>query len=100
MPNCFAMTRIGESEYVGLAEVDNAARKHFGAPEDAEHWYLDWYNWMGLMFACGESFDGIRKNIRKHSEKDATESAAAVAEMALIDYLEKNYTVESWYQHK
>lgn len=86
MPNCFTLTKkdIPNAKPAQFQHIDDAMREHFGAPANAEEWYMDWYNSVGLGLAMGNSFEKLREII-----PDLT---------PVIDYLDANYTADSWYQ--
>jgi hypothetical protein len=81
---------LKEGKPVKLPDVDNAMRDHFGAPPDAENWYCNWVNSIGLLFALGHGFDQIRASF----DDDDTESRD------IVDWIQANYNVDCWYQSK
>jgi len=89
MPNCFQLTKKGESEPSKLEEIDNELWLKFegSIPEPNDRWWANWYNIVGLPLACGKSFNEI-----------ALEAEGELLEA--INYLDKNYEVRSWYSHR
>lgn len=59
MPNCFTLTKKGETELSRFADIDDEMRKDFGAPPDTRSYFYNWYDHIGLYLACGWSFDRI-----------------------------------------
>ena len=86
MPNCFMLMKNGKP--VNLRDVDDAMREHFGAPPDDENWYCNWYNSIGILFSLGRTFEQIKEVF----DEDDTETRG------IIDWIEANYTVDSWYE--
>jgi len=63
MPNCFSLTRKGESKPCELQQVDEQIREHFKAPPDPVNWFRNWYNTLGMDFAFGKSPESIQKEV-------------------------------------
>ena len=93
MPSCFALTKKGQSERASLSEVDDRMREHFGAEPDSVKFYCGWYGYIGLSLAMGRTFNQIRDMLTKYNGDSS-------GPRAIVDWLDANYTVESWYQHK
>jgi len=94
MPNCFNLTRIGESEPTKLQTIDDMMRAHFGAPADPVKWYLGWYNSVGFALAVGKRFSEIKKIYRDYvaeSHEPADEQMVKV-----IEWLEENFESNAW----
>ena len=85
MPNCFQLWR-GDSA-VPLSQIDDEMRLHFGAPSHPTDYYESWYDLVGSLLASGYSFDRVREVYA-----DAPELCA------VVDWLEKNFTVRHWYE--
>lgn len=92
MPNCFTLTRKSNLEAgpVKFVEIDAELCKHFNEPVDEVHWYLGWYDSIGLGLALGKSWDELRTWWK---EEDAAQM------LRIIDYLEENFTPNAWYQY-
>ena len=84
MPNCYALTKIGESKYTKLATVDDQMREYFDAPPNPDEWYKNWEMYLGLAFSLGKDFDDCRTIFPDLKD--------------VIDWIENNYTVTAWYQ--
>lgn len=85
MPNCFQLTRKGSDEATKLQEIDNELWLEFNGsiPEPNDKWYMNWYNTVGLMLACGKTFEQIKEEL--------SEDIGPV-----VDFLNHNYTARSW----
>lgn len=92
MPNCFNLTRIGESEPTPLVQIDDELCREVGhrEPDDSNQWFCNWYNSVGLALACGRSFDDLVEDY-----KDEPEIAKNI-----ISYLESNFIPKCWYESR
>ncbi len=98
MPNCFELTRKADGGYELLHDVDNKMREALGHPADPYNWLHWWYDVLGLSFACGKSFMELRS--RYAADTCPTTGWLSAEYVKIIDWLDANYTVTSWYQHK
>ena len=89
MPSCFQLTLRGESEPMNLIKVDEMICSHFNAPVDADKWYENWYNEIGLGLAMGRTWEQIKDTYSKWPEV-----------VAIADYLEATFTTNSWYERR
>lgn len=96
MPSCFQLTRKSTPDIgaILLAQIDNEMRAHFGVPADSSSWYHNWYNTIGFFLALGKSFDDLRKLFREPGWDHADEL------IKIVDWLDENFTVKSWYEVK
>jgi hypothetical protein len=85
MPNCFVLSRKGESAPTSLADVDNELREAFGEPPDDEQWLYGWYDKIGLALALGQNWDQIR-----------TAFNGCERLLKVVDYLEQRFDADSW----
>ena len=92
MPNCFQLTKKGEVEPSTLNSVDEAICEYVGAPVDEKKWYYNWYNILGLAYACGKSCEEVA---RITHEQDPGHKLDTVAR-----FIADNYETKSWYEHK
>ena len=65
MPQCYTLTRKGQTEPESRAKIDDEMCKHFGVTPDPKFWYMDWDNIVGFSLACGKTWDQIRENAKK-----------------------------------
>ena len=89
MPNCFSLTKNGESQPTQLQAVDDEMREFFGEPADSKCWLWGWYDVIGFSLACGRDWTWIREAFFEDPEL-----------VKVVDYLSVNYTADSWYQHR
>lgn len=83
MPAYFTLTKKGETEPSRFIDIDEALCAHFGITPDPVKYYRAWYDIEGLGLAMGMTWDKMRK-----INPDRTD---------IIDWLEDNYTTDSWY---
>jgi hypothetical protein len=95
MPNCYQLTA---KDFVGpcpraerLASIDEKICAYFGAEPHPVHWYQNWENNIGLLLACGRSWDEIRAICRDPENGEHGEALAKIA-----DFLEERYDVSAW----
>jgi hypothetical protein len=109
MPNYFSLTRKGEDGPAKLQDIDNELwQKVRGVEPDPKHWFMDWYNIIGLALACGKSLEEVRVILENQyreaivagADKTDADMKEHVWLMLACDYLEANFTSDSWYQHK
>jgi len=102
MPNCFQLTRRGETVPASLAQVDSAICQALELTWDPKHWAYGWYDYIGFKLASGRTFQQITDDIRAFIIKDRTKPDAA--EWLEIDYvllrinhfLLENYQSDCW----
>ena len=90
MPNCFTLTKKGETEPTSLNDVDTDLWIKFngGEPKGNTKWFARWYDFVGLGLSHGHSWD----KLRSYLDDDDPDN------LALINYLEETYEVKAWYQ--
>ena len=91
MPACYQLALKTEPKSfipVTLQSVDEAMCKHFNMPCDEKLWFRNWNNWLGFSLAVGRTFDQIRETFCDEGHWE------------VIDWIEKNYEVSSFYQSK
>jgi hypothetical protein len=95
MPNCYQLT---PKDFVGpcprpeaLASIDEKICAHFGAVPHEKYWYQNWENNIGMLLACGRSWDEIKVICRDPGNGEFGEQLAKIAE-----FLEERYTVSAW----
>ena len=84
MPNCFILTKKGESEPTSLVKVDEEICAAMNMLVDDKWWCCGWYDSIGLSIAIGKDWDWMRNHF------DSPET------MAIIDFLEENYVTDAW----
>jgi hypothetical protein len=88
MPNCFQLTRKGETEPTKLTVIDDFICNKLNEEPDPERWCRHWMDTLGLGFALGRTFDELRKAF---ADTDLIE---------VIDILEEHFLVNAWVQRK
>jgi hypothetical protein len=89
MPNCFSLTNKKTGQVAHLHDVDAEICKHFNIPCDPNYWAHDWYGVIGLLLACGKSFERIEQIV------EDTPELVTIAKL-----LDENYTSDAWYETK
>ena len=91
MPNCFTLTAIGDCEPSSLNKIDTELWDKFngGEPEGNDQWLWGWYDCIGLALACGKTLEDCVSLYKKGGDMHT-----------IAEYLQENFTVNSWYQHK
>jgi hypothetical protein len=92
MPNCFRLLDKQTGQAEKLAHVDDLICQHFGAIPDPVHYYLQWYDVIGLPLALGKSWDEIKTRVLDGVNDDRYRQ--------IVDWLAERYTPDAWYQHK
>lgn len=82
MPNCFTLTRKGETEPSKLSAVDDALCAHLGVEPDAEQYHASWVDLEGFALAMGRDWAWMRVNFPDRLD--------------IIGWLEENYIPDSW----
>ena len=101
MPNCFTLTRIGESKPTALQVIDNEMCKYFDAHTDPQYFYKGWYDYIGLLLAIGWDWTKIKHHLEGELLCATNPSAVGwfgdMLDMAL--WLEANFIPNAWYQY-
>ena len=66
-----------------FSTIDDKMCAHFNTPPDAVKYYFNWYNVIGLALSMGLTFDELRNELPEF--------------LAIIDFLDANYTVKAWH---
>jgi len=88
MPNCFRLTKKGETAASPLNQIDDEMCAHFGVVPDVKMYYHGWYDFIGFLIAVGKPLGSAE--LRKSCEDLSPEM------VAILDYLEANYTSDAW----
>jgi len=83
----FTLTRKGEKEPTTMQKVDEELCQLLNQPV-SDIWVIGWFNCVGLGLACGKTWSQLRE-IFEGSQY-----------ISVIDYLEKNFEVNTWYEPK
>jgi hypothetical protein len=96
MPNCFQLTRKGDSSPAKLQDIDRAICQNLDIPFSEDKWAANWYANIGLFLALGKSFNDI---IDLCWDINGYEAEHANLTLRIAAYLNDNYTSDAWYQH-
>ncbi len=98
MPNYFALIRIQdkdkpqeEQKYVPLEIVDEEICKALGKSVHPTEYYMGWYDSIGLMLACGKTFEEI-ESLANSWYPESEESPI----LDVIKFMKENYISSSW----
>lgn len=92
MPNCFELTRIGDTKASSLAHIDDCICQHFEVASDPELYHHGWYDFIGFLLAVGRSWDDIADACTHKATPWATHMRA------IVHYLRQHYTAEAWWE--
>ena len=93
MPAYFQLYPKNSDEPAKFADVDDKMRAHFNAPPDPDKYLCGWYDSIGMRLALGQSFDEIRAEWFSYNEAEGYDEL-----IDILDWLEANYTPNSWTQ--
>lgn len=93
MPNCFTLTKKGESKPSEFITIDVEICEHLGVPCDDIEWYLAWYDIIGFRLATGQTFDDIKIYFNGRLEEG---SDSASEYLRIVEFLSENYTANAW----
>ena len=88
MPNCFQLIDKETEEPAALVAVDVRMCHELGVDCHEINWYKNWKSVIGFPLSLGITLEKIKE------ETDDEEL------WNVVDWLEKTYTVESWYSPK
>jgi hypothetical protein len=91
VPNCFSLTRKGETEPMKLVKVDEAICQHFGWTPHMYRWAYNWYNIIGFEIACGKR---LGSQELRDWVADMPDSPEAL--LCILDFLEREFTDNAW----
>lgn len=95
MPNCFQLTRKGETQPSSLVKIDEEICGLVGQPVDARHYCFGWFDIIGFPLACGKSYSDIRQQFMEDGFENTFPEI-----LTILGYLEENYTPKAWYEPK
>lgn len=101
MPNCFSLTRLSSpgNGPVPLVQIDEEMCKHFNVKPDPVKYYAYWYDYVGFPLAMGKTFADIREQFKKDAKEQGPQEAAYWERLiAIVDWLDANFTVDAWVQ--
>ena len=96
MPNCFTLTRKGESKPANLQEIDDEMRQAFGEEPDADRWLWGWYDTIGYGLALGRDWAQLREQFAEDPDESERINTSRRRRLAVIDWLDEHYTPNAW----
>lgn len=101
MPNCFQLFRIGSEskEPESLNQIDRELCQVLGLEEHPTIYVGCWFDMIGRDIAMGGTFETIRDDYMvMRAEKPDDEHNVRFYDdlLKMLDYLEKNFTPNSW----
>lgn len=95
MPNCFQLTRKGDTHPSPLVLIDDLMCEHFGVDPDPVKYYYGWYDCIGFRLAMGKTFAEIIEQFNEYiAESRSSEYYVVMIEIA--KWLDANYTTDAW----
>lgn len=82
MPNCFTLTRVGETHPSTFARVDEELCRHFGEPVHETKYFAGWFDFEGMCIAMGRTPDQIIGYAPERAD--------------IIEYLRTYYIWDAW----
>ena len=99
MPHCFELTDKKTGRVTPLIEIDRRLCEGFNITPDPKKWYYNWYNYIGLLLATGQSFDMIRADLATDADLNPDDSWYRQMH-SIASWLDRNYTARAWYEFK
>lgn len=96
MPDCFTLTRKGESQPAGLQEIDDGMCIEFGEEPDEKRWLWGWYDTIGYGLALGRDWTQLREQFAEDPAESERTNMFRRRMLAVIDWLETHYTPNAW----
>ena len=90
MPNCFQLTRVGETEPTVLTALDEEICRHLGVEVHPRFWVEGWYDTIGFQIAMGSRLgsEELRERVRDYPVRGRLPE--------ILEYLERNFTSDAW----
>jgi len=89
MPNCFTLTKKGETKPSTFVKIDEELCEFFNVRPHETNWFRGWYNSIGLGLAMGYSWDKMREMFKDNPKL-----------LEIVNFLAKNYDSSAWYETK
>jgi len=86
MPNCFTLTRKGETEPTALITLDEELCRQLGTEPHPKYYVESWYDLFGFALACGIPLDDARMD----------EMADGANKRTILAYLRAHFTADCW----
>jgi hypothetical protein len=85
-----------EAGPVKFSQIDEEMCRHFEQPVDEKRYLGGWYDSIGFRLALGKSFEQIRAEFRGYVDEEKETSNFYVTMLKMLDWLDENYTPDSW----
>jgi hypothetical protein len=94
---CFSFTRKGNPAAgpVSLQRIDHEMRDHFGVSLDAERYFYQWVDTIGLMLAAGKTFDAIIGECKEAMADYPQNAAYHEIKLRIAEYLDNNFVFDA-----
>ena len=96
MPNCFTLTRKGESKPANLQEIDDEMRQAFCEEPDEVRWLWGWYDTIGFGLAMGRTWEQLREQFAEDPAESERTNMFRRRMLAVIYWLETHYVFNAW----
>jgi TorA maturation chaperone TorD len=98
MPNCFQLTRKGDTHPSPLVLIDDLICEHFGVEPDPVTYFNSWYDSIGFKLAMGKSLTEIVNYYHREYElcKGNDPSDYWQTQLKIAQWLEENYIPDTW----
>lgn len=94
MPNCFQLTKIGDSAPSKLADIDNDICRHLGINPHPKMYAHCWVDIIGYAYAMGETPKSWWAKVEKSYDDHGNPDMQPLSKIS--KYLAENYTSRSW----
>lgn len=84
------------AEPVSFQEIDALMCAHFGKEVSPTKYLLSWYDSVGLLLACGKSFEEIRTTYTE-LQAEYPEDTWPTETLNIINWLDDNYVANCWW---
>ena len=92
MPNCFQLTRKGETTPTVLTKVDEHICQFLNVPCNDVAWVEGWYDVIGFRLAIGQSWD----DMRQYFIHECRSHDFSIKMLRIINFLDDHYTSDCW----
>lgn len=95
MPNCFQLTRIGETEATPLVKIDEELCELLGREVHPTLYVIGWFDCIGFLLACGKTFEQIKVTIVEWYPDEMSRTRCEEM-LRCCEYLEQHFVSSAW----